>query len=152
MAQYNEPFSTDSVPLHGKGLFNGIPAVVTAGVALIEQFPEIVARSLNEALDTHVTKARERLLDDEEYSELSEYYDVVQMEEDTAIEGGVELAFGFFGMPAKLEELVTLLEYGDANHPPRAFVRRTVFKEIPSVTDSVGVKISYALGSGVVDA
>ena len=152
MAQYNAPFSSDSPPIQGDGIFNGIPSAITAVEDLLGLFPSVYIRALNEALEDHVTDTRKRLEHDSEYSELSEYYDVVQVTDESLSEDGIELSFGFVGLSDKLEKLVTRLEYGDANQPPRALIRRTVFKEITPITDVIGAKISYALGTGVVDA
>ena len=148
MAQYNAPFPSSPSP----DLIAGTPAVLGYGRLLLELLPSIYAQSLNEALEDHVSKTRRRLEHDDDYAGLAEYYDVVHVKNDSDSDEGITLDFGFFGVPTKLHNRVVQLEYGDANQPPRAFVRRTVFKHFDDVIDALSLKVNHTIGTSMVDA
>ena len=102
---------------------------------------------MNEVLEEHVKESRENLEKDDDYRRLSQYYDVVSNEDEQD-----ELVFGLFDVPTQLQTKATALEFGDATTPPRAFVRRTLFKEGDKVANKVGKGVRRAMGEVVVDA
>jgi hypothetical protein len=145
MAQFNAPFSTVSGKTHGPSLIDGSLAVLGNAEIMVESFPSIYALATNTALEDHVSAARKDLEHDTEYSALSEYYDVVGEVGDD----GIELEFGFFGLPDNLKGLASRMEFGDANHPPQAFVRRTVYKQFESIVNDISTTVNTTLGTEV---
>jgi hypothetical protein len=145
MAQFNAPFSTASGRTHGPSLVSGIPSVIQYAKAMLEAFPSTYAMAVNVALEDHVSTARKELEHDTEYSDLSEYYDVVGEVGDD----GIELEFGFFKVPDNLKGLVSRMEFGDANHPPRAFVRRTVYKGLEDIVKDISTTVNVTFGTEV---
>ena len=131
------PYSTS-----GRGLITGLPEVLAYGQALIDSLPSVLATSVNEALEEHVEESRKRLKHDEDYEDLASYYDVSQSDIG-------EFEFGFLDAPDRLQEKITALEFGDAEQPPRAFVRSTLFKRVPRVFEKISSKVNYRLGEGV---
>ena len=55
---------------------------------------------------------------------------------------GVELDFGFFNVPDSISHKPLELEVGDAIKPPKAFVRRTIFKKLDDVVEDIGKKVN----------
>ncbi len=146
MAQFNAPFSTASgAPPFGPSLLEGTPSVLHYAEDLLEAFPTTYILAANIALEDHVSSARKDLEHDTEYSDLSEYYDVVGEFGDD----GIELEFGFFGVPSNLEGLVSRLEYGDETHPARAFVRRTVYRQFEDIVNDVTTTVNTTFGTEV---
>ena len=143
MAQFNAPFSTVSGSTHGPSLIDGSPSVIKYAEAMVEAFPSTYALATNVALEAHVSTARKDLEQDTEYSALSEYYDVVGEVGDD----GIELEFGFFGVPDNLQGLVSRMEFGDANHPPQAFVRRTVYKKFEDIVNDISTTVNTTFGT-----
>tara|TARA_B100000929_G_C15452791_1_gene401742 strand:- start:229 stop:678 length:450 start_codon:yes stop_codon:yes gene_type:complete len=144
MAQFNEPFSTSSVAPQGSpSLIEGTPAVIQYAEAVIKVLPTAYFMAVNVALEEHVEETRKQLEQDPEYSDLSGYYDVSGVVEDD----GIELEFGFFGVPSNLEGLVSRLEYGDETQPPRGFVRRTVYKQFEDIAKNISTKTNVALST-----
>ena len=143
MAQFNDPFSTNSGPTYGPSLVDGTPAVLQYTEAIFRSLPVTYFLAVNAALDEHVEDTRKKLEHDHEYSVLSDYYDVSGVVTDD----GIELEFGFFGAPSNLEGLVSRLEYGDATHPPRGFVRRTVYKHFDDIAAEINTKTNVALAT-----
>jgi hypothetical protein len=98
----------------------------------------VFAQAANEVLEEHVSESRERLERDDDYQSIAKYYDVVQVDESD----GVELEFGFFKVPDSLSHKPMELEVGDAIHPPKAFVRRTIFKKVDGLVEEMGRKVN----------
>ena len=138
--------STDA-SLPSGGLISGIPSAVEYADLLSSLLPAMLEYSMNEVLEEHVKESRENLEKDDDYRRLSQYYDVVSNEDEQD-----ELVFGLFDVPAQLQTKATALEFGDATTPPRAFVRRTLFKEGDKVANKVGKGVRRAMGEVVVDA
>ena len=131
-----------------QGLFlSGIPAYVSYGNRLSLQLPEITTYAVNQILDLHVTSTREVLAGDEQYAELAPYYDVTQGEDFSDAPG---LTFGFFNVPAHLQEKATALEYGDTKTPPQGFVRSTLFKEAAPLSKQISNEMDSLMGEVVV--
>ena len=140
------PLNTDAAMSSG-GIISGIPSAVEYADYLITRLPDMLETSMNEVLEEHVKESRENLEKDDDYRRLSQYYDVVSNEDEQD-----ELVFGLFDVPAQLQTKATALEFGDATTPPRAFVRRTLFKEGDKVANKVGKGVRRAMGEVVVDA
>jgi len=128
-------------------MISGIPAAVEYASYLLTRLPSILEYSMNDVLEEHVHDARERLDRDGDYRQLARYYDVVENEDE---EG--ELVFGLFDVPERLKDRAQRLEYGDDKTPPRAFVRRTLFKEGEEIAKKVGKGARRAMGEVVVGA
>lgn len=128
------------------GLLSGFPAVIDYADNLVKAFPQILAESVNAVLQEHVEDSRELLDRQEEYSGMSQYYDVVQGESPE------EFHFGFDYMPDHLKERANALEFGDAFNPPRAFVRRNVFKKVDELGNKISKKVNHRLGESSLDA
>ena len=144
MAQFNAPFSPASEVMFGPSMIGGTPSVFQYAELLIESIPSIYSLSINNVLAEHVNDTRKKLKHDEEYSDLSDYYDVEGTHDG---DYGIELELGFFGVPDNLKDLVSRLEYGDANHPARAFVRRTAYKQFEDIVKDVSTKVNVAIGT-----
>jgi hypothetical protein len=129
------------------GFISGIPSAVEYADYLITWLPDMLEDSMNETLEEHVNESREYLKRDAGYSRLAQYYDVVEDEDEQHT-----LVFGLFDVPAHLQDRATALEFGDATTPPRAFVRRTLFKEGDKVANEVGKGVRRAMGEVVADA
>ena len=144
MAQFDAPFSTASgAPPFGPSIVEGLPSVVQYTKAMIEALPSTYALATNVALENHVSTARKDLENDTEYSALSEYYDVVG----EVVDDGIELEFGFFGVPDNLQGLVSRMEFGDENHPPQAFVRRAVYKKFEDIVKDISTTVNTSFGT-----
>jgi hypothetical protein len=147
----------NDAPDSSDGLISGIPAVVEYSSYLLSLLPDILTDATNEVLAEHVEASRESLLRDDDYSALASYYDVVQDEDEGGVrvnsDGGTdELVFGLFDVPAKHHNRAMALEFGDPATPPRAFVRRTVFKEADKVGDAISQIIRKEMGEVVASA
>ena len=140
------PLNTDAAMSSG-GIISGIPSAVEYADYLITRLPDMLETSMNEVLEEHVNESREYLKRDDGYRRLSQYYDVVEDEDEQHT-----LVFGLFDVPAHLQAKATALEFGDATTPPRAFVRRTLFKEGDKVANNVGKGVRRAMGETVADA
>jgi hypothetical protein len=144
MAQFNAPFSTASgAPQGSPSLIEGIPSVLQYAEAVIQALPVTYFTAVNAALNEHVEATRKKLEHDDDYRDLSGYYDVSGVVEDD----GIAMEFGFYGVPSNLEGLVSRLEYGDATHPARAFVRRTVYKDFEDIAEDISTKTNVALAT-----
>jgi hypothetical protein len=143
MAQFNAPFSTASGSTHGPSLVEGTLAITQYAESLIATLPDTYVLAANVALEAHVKDARKSLKHDPEYSGLSEYYDV----EGEFVDDVLELEFGFFGVPDNLQGLVSRMEFGDATHPPQAFVRRTVHKKFNDIANDISTTVNTTLGT-----
>ena len=143
MAQFNAPFSTSSGSTHGPSLIDGAPSIINFAETMIGSLPSIYAMAVNVTLEDHVSTARKDLERDTEYSALSEYYDVVGEVGDD----GIELEFGFFNVPDNLKGLVSRMEFGDADHPPQAFVRRTVYKKFEGIVNDISTTVNTTFGT-----
>jgi len=137
---------TDDAPAESGGLISGIPSAVSYAHLLNALMPQMISESVNKALESHVKEYREFLKKNEEYAELSEYYDVWQTD-------GGDLEFGMWDLPVRLRALADALEFGDVNHPPQAFVRKAVMNvDKPSgVNDSISNSVRRQLGEVVVE-
>ena len=140
MAQYDDApsYSFDLPVDRGPSLLSGTPAVLTSAFDFLSTLPSVFAQAANEVLEEHVSESRERLERDDDYQSIAKYYDVVQVEDGE----GVELDFGFFKVPPNLSHKPLELEVGDAINPPKAFVRRTIFKKLDDVVEEIGRKVS----------
>jgi len=142
MAQYDDApsYSFDLPVDRGPSLLSGTPAVLGYAYDLLSTLPSVFAQAVNEVLEEHVSESRERLERDDDYQSIAEYYDVVQVEDG---EGeGFELDVGFFKVPANLSHKPLELEVGDAINPPKAFVRRTIFKKVDGLVEEIGRKVN----------
>ena len=137
----------NDAPDSSDGLISGVPAVVEYSSYLLSLLPDLLTDATNEVLAEHVEESREYLLGDDDYSALASYYDVVQDEDEPD-----ELVFGLFDVPAKHHNRAVALEFGDPTTPPRAFVRRTVFKEADKVGDAISQIIRKEMGEVVASA
>ncbi len=135
-------YSTSS----SQGLFSGIPAVIAYGDLLYDNIPEIIAESVNVVLDKHVVDSQKSLRRQPEYNSVAKYYDVQQ-----SSDRRTSFNFGFFHpangrLTAKTQQRIHDLEYGDAENPPRAFVRRNLFKKVDSLGNEITKEIRSRLG------
>ena len=146
MAQFDESHSSYSFDLpsnRGPSLLSGTPAVLSQAFEFVKTLPSVFAQAANEVLEEHVSESRERLEHDEDYQSIAKYYDVVQVDKGEGIEGeGIEMDFGFFKVPPNLGHKPLELEVGDAINPPKAFVRRTIFKKLDDVVEEIGRKVN----------
>lgn len=145
MAQFDAPFSTASETIQGPSLIDGTPAVLEYAQAVIDYLPITYFTAVNDVLEEHVEATREKLTHDPDYKPISAYYDVSGVVQDD----GIELEFGFFGVPNNLAGLVSRLEYGDATNPPQGFVRRTFYKQFDDIADDIATKTNVVLGTEI---
>ena len=140
MAQYYDApsYSSDLPTDRGPSLLSGTPAVLSYAFEFVATLHSVFAQAANEVLEEHVSESRERLERDDDYQSIAKYYDVVQVDESD----GVELEFGFFKVPDSLSHKPMELEVGDAIHPPKAFVRRTIFKKVDGLVEEMGRKVN----------
>ena len=82
----------------------------------------------------------------EEYARVANHYDVERSEDRE-----VAFNFGFFNpknraLSENEQALINALEYGDAENPPRAFVRRNLFKKVDQLGREITKEINRGLG------
>lgn len=140
MAQYYDApsYSFDLPSDRGPSLLCGTPAVLSYAFDFVNTLPTVFAQAANEVLEEHVSESRERLERDDDYQSIAEYYDVVQVEDGD----GVEMDLGFFKVPPSLSHKPLELEVGDASKPPKAFVRRTIFKKLDGMVEEIGRRVN----------
>ncbi len=140
------PLNTDAAMSSG-GIISGMPSAVAYVDYLLTWLPDIMEDAINETLEEHVNESRESLKRDADYHRLSQYYDVVEDEDVQHT-----LVFGLFDVPSRMQAKATALEFGDATTPPRAFVRRTLFKANDKIAKKVDDRVRHTMGEVVADA
>ena len=128
------------------GFFSsGIPAQISHGNRLYLQLADLTEIAVNKALQTHVDKSRTKLERDEEYALLAPYYDVRQVEDSVDL-----FEFGLYDVPRRYQSLAKAMEYGTNSIPPRAFLRRNLFKEAKSLSKEISQELDRLMGEVVV--
>ena len=130
------------------GFFSsGIPAQISYGNRLYLQLADLMEIAVNKALQQHVDESRIKLERDEDYAPLAPYYNARQMEDSEDL-----FEFGLFDVPRRFHSLANALEYGSTNIPPRAFLRRTLFKEAKTLSKDISRELNRLMGEVVADA
>jgi hypothetical protein len=138
--------SAQSNEEHHGPFTDGVMSHVSYVNRLLLEFPKLTEYAVNKALDQHVGEVREKMSRNLNYSELAQYYDVVQSEDDPAT-----LNAGFFDVPPRLHARVNALEYGDADSPPSGLLRKSVLKGAEEIEKGIQMHMNWSLGELVVN-
>jgi|TARA_B110001454_G_C12538159_1_gene358195 hypothetical protein len=130
-----------------RGFFSsGIPAQISYGNRLYLQLADLTEIAVNKALQKHVDESRTKLERDEEYAPLAPYYDVRQVEDSDDL-----FEFGLYDVPRSHQPLAKALEFGANSVPPRAFLRRNLFKEAKTLSKDISRELNRLMGEVVTD-